>query len=67
MKWQKKYKDYANANKIKSNISHIENPRIEEEDHYYNPKNTSLISLGLKPIIMDNKQIDKIFKLVRQI
>ncbi len=58
--------NYANANKIKSNISHIENPRIEEEDHYYNPKNTSLISLGLKPIIMDNKQIDKIFKLVRQ-
>ena len=56
----------ADANNIKSNISHIENPRIEEEDHYYNPKNTSLISLGLKPIIMDNKQIDKIFKLVRQ-
>ena len=58
--------DSANNNKIKSKISHIENPRIEEEDHYYNPKNTSLISLGLKPIIMDDKQIDKIFKLVKQ-
>jgi UDP-sulfoquinovose synthase len=59
-------KNFADDNNIKSNISHIENPRIEEEDHYYNPKNTSLISLGLKPIIMDNEQINKIFKLVKQ-
>ena len=59
-------KNFADDNNIKSNISHIENPRIEEEDHYYNPKNTSLISLGLKPIIMDNEQINKMFKLVKQ-
>ena len=28
----------------------IKNPRIEQEDHYYNLKNTSLIKLGLDPI-----------------
>ena len=62
----KKIKNYADKNKIRSNITHIENPRIEDEDHYYNPTNTSLISLGLKPIIMDDNQIDKIFKLVKK-
>jgi len=57
---------YASTNKIKSKISHVKNPRIEDEDHYYNPKNTSLISLGLKPIIMNNQQIDKIYKVVKK-
>jgi len=62
----KRIESYATANKIKSKISHIKNPRIEDEDHYYNPKNTSLISLGLKPIIMDNEQIDKIYKVIKK-
>ena len=62
----KRIESYATANKIKSKISHIKNPRIEDEDHYYNPKNTSLISLGLKPIIMDNEQIDKIYKAIKK-
>mgnify|MGYP006081268223 FL=1 len=57
---------YASTNKIKSKISHVKNPRIEDEDHYYNPKNTSLISLGLKPIIMNNQQIEKIYKVVKK-
>jgi UDP-sulfoquinovose synthase len=30
-------------------IEHIENPRIEDEAHYYNPKHTGLIDLGLTP------------------
>jgi UDP-sulfoquinovose synthase len=30
-------------------IEHIENPRIEAEAHYYNPKHTGLIDLGLTP------------------
>ena len=34
-----------NVNSIK--ISKVENPRIEMENHYYNPKNSGLISLGL--------------------
>ena len=40
-------KGYASINKINAKISHIDNPRIEEEDHYYNPRNT-LMSLGLE-------------------
>jgi|TARA_Y100000310_G_scaffold345664_1_gene467921 UDP-sulfoquinovose synthase len=30
-------------------IQHIENPRVEQEDHYYNASNTKLIDLGLEP------------------
>lgn len=33
-------------------IDHIENPRIELEDHYYNAKNTKLQDLGLEPNLL---------------
>ena len=36
------------------------------EDHYYNPKNTSLISLGLKPIRFSEKIILENLKLVHK-
>jgi len=35
-------------------IKNIDNPRVEEEIHYYNPTNRSFLDLGLKP-----KQINK--------
>ena len=50
----------------KSNKINIENPRNEMEDHYYNPKNTSLLSLGLKPIKLDKTEIIKSIKLVEK-
>jgi UDP-sulfoquinovose synthase len=59
-----KIKKFGDQNNLNPEISHVSNPRIEEEDHYYNPKNTSLISLGLKPIEFNEKEIDKIFKVV---
>ena len=34
---------------LRINIQHIENPRIEAEEHYYNPKHTGLLELGLEP------------------
>ena len=62
----KKIKDFGDKNKLNPEISHITNPRIEEEDHYYNPKNTSLISLGLKPILFDDVEIEKIYKVAQR-
>lgn len=44
----------------------ILNPRKEMEEHYYNPKNTSLISLGLKPIKFDEDTILKNIKIVEK-
>jgi UDP-sulfoquinovose synthase len=38
-------------------IEHIENPRVEQEDHYYNAKHTGLAKLGLAPILLTNKVI----------
>jgi UDP-sulfoquinovose synthase len=30
-------------------IDHVENPRVEAEEHYYNPVHTKLLDLGLDP------------------
>lgn len=52
-----KIKKYSSKINLKTKIKNIKNPRIEEENHYYNPKNTSLLSLGLKPIYFNDEQI----------
>lgn len=41
-------------------INHLPNPRIEKEEHYYNPQNTNLINLGLKPTYLSESLIDSI-------
>lgn len=33
-------------------VSHIQNPRKEKEDHYYHANNTNLLSLGLEPCLL---------------
>tara|TARA_Y100000768_G_scaffold388975_1_gene389553 strand:+ start:5358 stop:6512 length:1155 start_codon:yes stop_codon:yes gene_type:complete len=38
-------------------IINLENPRLEDAEHYYNPKNSGLISLGLKPIKFENELV----------
>jgi UDP-sulfoquinovose synthase len=35
-------------------ISHIENPRVEAEDHYYNAKHQGLQHLGLEAHLLDD-------------
>jgi UDP-sulfoquinovose synthase len=39
-------------------IDHTANPRIEMEQHYYNARNTGLLSLGLQPRMLDEELID---------
>jgi UDP-sulfoquinovose synthase len=34
---------------LKVDITSIDNPRKEREEHYYNPKHTGLLELGLRP------------------
>ena len=38
-------------------IINLENPRLEDAEHYYNPKNSGLISLGLKPIKFEKELV----------
>jgi UDP-sulfoquinovose synthase len=42
----------------KVSISHTANPRRELEEHYYNPKHSKLIDLGLQPRLLDDELID---------
>lgn len=47
---------------IKVTINHLTNPRVEQEEHYYNAKNTSLFNLGLQPHLLTNDVIVSILK-----
>ncbi|HEY2326957.1 MAG TPA: NAD-dependent epimerase/dehydratase family protein [Gaiellaceae bacterium] len=39
-------------------VSHIENPRIEAEEHYYNPRNDGLLALGLDPRLLSDELVE---------
>lgn len=41
-------------------INHLDNPRIEKEEHYFNAKNTSLLSLGLQPHFLSDALLDSL-------
>ena len=43
-------------------IQHVENPRIEAEEHYYNPNHTGLMELGLKPHYLDDMTLAKMLQ-----
>ena len=50
---------------IKVEIEKLENPRIESEEHYYNPKNTNLHSLGLSPTLLNDEIIINILEKIK--
>ena len=45
---------------LKVEISHLDNPRIEKEEHYYNAKNTNLLDLGLQPHYLSDSLLDSL-------
>lgn len=45
-------------------IGKISNPRQEMEKHYYNPKNTSFLELGLKPRLLTEEVLDQLLRTV---
>jgi UDP-sulfoquinovose synthase len=47
-------------------IEHVENPRVEIYDHYYNVVHTALEELGLKPTLLSTTLIDHLFDVVEQ-
>jgi UDP-sulfoquinovose synthase len=49
-----------------ASIEHVDNPRVEQEDHYYNVKHTALVELGLKPTLLSSALIDHIFDVVER-
>jgi len=43
---------------LKTKIDHVENPRVELEDHYYNAKHSKFEDMGLKPHLLTDEVID---------
>ncbi|MGB6013138.1 MAG: NAD-dependent epimerase/dehydratase family protein, partial [Nodosilinea sp.] len=41
-------------------IDHMDNPRVEAEDHYFNAKNTNLLELGLQPHMLSDSLLDSL-------
>jgi UDP-sulfoquinovose synthase len=46
-------------------IDHLKNPRVEAEQHYYNPKHAKLIALGLQPRLLSDELLRSMFKRVQ--
>ncbi len=47
-------------------IDHIENPRVEKEDHYYNVHYTGLLELGLEPHYLTDEILENFFSVVEK-
>ncbi len=50
---------------IDVHIDHVENPRVEQEKHYYNAKHSKLVELGLNPHLLTEQALDAMFAVVR--
>jgi UDP-sulfoquinovose synthase len=47
-------------------VRHLENPRVEMEQHYYNPTNSGLIALGLRPHLLSDTLVQSMFDIVKR-
>ncbi len=47
-------------------IEHLENPRVEKEDHYYNIHHTGLSKLGLNPVYLTDEIIEEFFSIAER-
>lgn len=45
---------------LKVEVNNLDNPRIEREEHYFNAKNTNLLSLGLQPHFLSEALLDSL-------
>jgi UDP-sulfoquinovose synthase len=49
-----------------SEIEYLDNPRVEQESHYYNVAHTGLVDLGLHPHRLSDTLIDSLFGIVER-
>ena len=50
---------------LKVEVSHVPNPRMEQEEHYYNAKHSKLADLGLRPNLLTDSVLDSMLATVR--
>jgi UDP-sulfoquinovose synthase len=49
---------------IDATVDHLENPRVEHEEHYYNATHTKLIELGLEPTLLSDTLVESMFEII---
>jgi UDP-sulfoquinovose synthase len=47
-------------------VDHVDNPRVELEEHYYNPAHTKLLSLGLHPTLLSETLIESMLTAIQR-
>jgi UDP-sulfoquinovose synthase len=47
-------------------IEHMENPRVELEEHYYNPVHTKLLDLGLEPSLLGDELVRSMLSTIQR-
>jgi UDP-sulfoquinovose synthase len=45
-------------------VEYLDNPRVEQEEHYYHVVHSGLPDLGLKPHLLSNTLIESLFPIV---
>ena len=59
-------RDAAGEMNLSVSIDHIENPRIEKEDHHYHAENKKLLDLGLKPHFLTSETVVDMIEYVQR-
>jgi UDP-sulfoquinovose synthase len=56
--------DAGKMNGLNVRVEHIENPRTEAEEHYYNPAHRGLLELGLEPHYLSSEMVGRMMEYV---
>jgi UDP-sulfoquinovose synthase len=51
---------------IEAEINHVDNPRVEAEEHYYNPIHTKLLDLGLQPTYLGEELVESMLHAIER-
>jgi UDP-sulfoquinovose synthase len=52
---------------LDARIEHLSNPRVEMEDHYYNPTHSKLLDLGLQPHLLSDVLVDQMLAYIGEV
>jgi UDP-sulfoquinovose synthase len=47
-------------------IRHLDNPRVEKEEHYYNAIHTKLLDLGLQPTLLEEELVESMLHAIER-
>jgi UDP-sulfoquinovose synthase len=51
---------------LRVEVESIPDPRVEREEHYYNPRHTKLLELGLQPRLLSEELVERMLLTIRR-